>query len=167
MPTDHQYRIGEAIKTVTVERDGDRFRVTVGDRVYPVAAGQLERGQLSLEVEGRRLRAYVARDGLRRFVAITGQTWTFERVQGQGQRRGPKGAAGQGSLEASMPGVVLDVLVGEGDEVERGQTLVLLEAMKMELRVTAPCAGRVQEVCCVAGEVVERGQLLVELEPFG
>ena len=64
-----------------------------------------------------------------------------------------------------MPGRVLDVLVAEGDSVQKGDTLVLLEAMKMELRVQAPGDGQVARVLCAAGQVVERGQLLVELQP--
>ena len=64
-----------------------------------------------------------------------------------------------------MPGLVLDVLVNEGDPVAKGDTLVLLEAMKMELRISAPGDGRVAKVLCQAGQVVERGQVLVEIEP--
>jgi propionyl-CoA carboxylase alpha chain len=55
------------------------------------------------------------------------------------------------------------VLAGEGAMVVKGDTLVLLEAMKMELRVAAPSAGRIVKVNCQAGQVVERGQVLVEL----
>jgi biotin carboxyl carrier protein len=55
-------------------------------------------------------------------------------------------------------------LEAEGEAVTRGQTLLLLEAMKMELRVTAPADGRVWRVHCATGQVVERGQLLIELE---
>jgi biotin carboxyl carrier protein len=62
-----------------------------------------------------------------------------------------------------MPGLVLDVLVAEGDPVERGDVLVLLSAMKMELRIAAPAAGQVTKVHCQAGQVVERGQALVEI----
>ncbi|MFZ1709221.1 MAG: acetyl-CoA carboxylase biotin carboxyl carrier protein subunit, partial [Anaerolineae bacterium] len=79
------------------------------------------------------------------------------------QRRRAPGAA-DGGLEAAMPGQVLDVLVHVGDTVERGQTLLLLEAMKMELRMVAPFAGQVRAMRCAAGQVVERGQLLVELQ---
>jgi biotin carboxyl carrier protein len=63
-----------------------------------------------------------------------------------------------------MPGRVLDVLVSEGDAVAKGDTLVLLEAMKMELRIQAPSDGRVSAVRCRQGQVVERGQLLVEIQ---
>jgi biotin carboxyl carrier protein len=59
--------------------------------------------------------------------------------------------------------VVRRVLVAAGDEVERGQVLLLLEAMKMEMRVTAPHAGRVESVAVAEGQAVERGQPLVDL----
>ena len=62
-----------------------------------------------------------------------------------------------------MRGLVLDVLVGEGDLVDQGDTLVLLEAMKMELRITAPASGQVIRVRCQPGQIVERGQPLVEI----
>ena len=55
-----------------------------------------------------------------------------------------------------MPGRVLDVLVAEGNSVQKGDTLVLLEAMKMELRIQAPSDGRVARVLCAAGQVVLR-----------
>jgi biotin carboxyl carrier protein len=62
-----------------------------------------------------------------------------------------------------MPGLVLNVLVEEGEEVQQGQPLVLLSAMKMELRMAAPAAGRIVKIHCQAGQVVERGQVLVEM----
>jgi biotin carboxyl carrier protein len=63
-----------------------------------------------------------------------------------------------------MPGQVVDVLVAEGETVTRGQTLVILEAMKMEIRAAAPADGRVKRLLVGKGDVVERGQHLVEFE---
>jgi len=164
MKTEYTYQIGDEIRTVTIERDGDRFQVTVGDNAYQIRAQRPEHGRLNLQVGDRRLRAHVASDGLRRYVAMAGHTWTLERPQPQQKRRGAAaGGAAAGSLEAAMPGLVLDVLVAEGDEVQQGQPLVLLSAMKMELRIAAPAAGRVTKVHCQAGQVVERGQVLVEI----
>ncbi len=64
-----------------------------------------------------------------------------------------------------MPGIVRQVLVAEGQPVARGQALVLLEAMKMDIRVTAPEAGVVRRVAVTAGQAVERRQTLIELGP--
>ena len=62
-----------------------------------------------------------------------------------------------------MPGTIAAVLVAEGDLVEAGQTLVVLEAMKMEHLLPALAGGRVASVRCEAGATVEEGQLLVEV----
>ena len=69
-----------------------------------------------------------------------------------------------GALEAPMPGTVLRVDVAPGQTVDAGQTLVVLEAMKMELSVAAPVEGTVRDVHVTAGQLVVRGQPLVALE---
>jgi 3-methylcrotonyl-CoA carboxylase alpha subunit len=164
MKTEFSYEVDGELKAVVVERDGDGFQVTIGDATYAVRAQRPGHGRLNLQIGDRRLRVYVAHDGLRRYVAMGGKTWMLERPKPQQKRRGPgvKGA-GSGVVESAMPGLVLDVLVREGDAVEKGQPLVLLSAMKMELRIAAPAGGRVAKVHCAAGQVVERGQVLVEV----
>jgi 3-methylcrotonyl-CoA carboxylase alpha subunit len=62
-----------------------------------------------------------------------------------------------------MPGKVIAVLVADGDAVEAGQPLVLVEAMKMETTLSAEIAGRVQKVSAAPGQLVEAGQVLVEI----
>jgi 3-methylcrotonyl-CoA carboxylase alpha subunit len=79
-------------------------------------------------------------------------------------RAGSLAAAADGSLQAPMPGTVLQVHVGEGARVAEGETVVVLEAMKMELAVAAPGAGTVAAVLVQAGDLVARGQVLVELD---
>ncbi|WP_421118435.1 biotin/lipoyl-containing protein [Aquihabitans daechungensis] len=64
-----------------------------------------------------------------------------------------------------MPGVVLDVRVEPGQHVTAGQTLVVLEAMKMEHHMAAPADGTVAEVRVAAGDQVANGALLLVFEP--
>jgi biotin carboxyl carrier protein len=75
-------------------------------------------------------------------------------------------ATGRGSsrVEAPIPGKVVAVAVGPGDEVNPGQSLVVLEAMKMENELTADRGGRVAKVHVAPGDTVDTGALLVELE---
>jgi 3-methylcrotonyl-CoA carboxylase alpha subunit len=63
-----------------------------------------------------------------------------------------------------MPGRVLSVFVAEGEAVKKGQALLVLEAMKMEHRITAPADGTVRAVRIAAGEQVANGAVLVVIE---
>ena len=93
---------------------------------------------------------------------LEGALFVFHR--GDTRRRGAAAAIqATGDVLAPMPGVVLEVLVGEGDRVERNQTVALIESMKMELVITAPRNGVVRRVSVHPGQQVDRGMRLLEL----
>ncbi len=71
---------------------------------------------------------------------------------------------GDGAVRAKMPGRVVKVLVGDGDEVAAGQGLLILEAMKMQNEIRAPRAGRVSSLAVKPGDTVEAGRLLLTVE---
>lgn len=75
------------------------------------------------------------------------------------------GSAGQ--LNAPMPGKILDLMVGEGDEVEENDPVIILEAMKMENELKSPATGVVTSVSIATGDNVEKNQPLLEIEPRG
>lgn len=75
---------------------------------------------------------------------------------------GPR--TGAGTVAAIMPGKIIRVLVREGQSVEAGQPVCILEAMKMENELRAHCRGTVRAVYVKAGDDVEKGQALVEIE---
>jgi biotin carboxyl carrier protein len=77
-------------------------------------------------------------------------------------KAGEEGSAG--SLSAPMHGLVVDVPVHEGDTVEKGQTLVVLESMKMQMQLRSPHQGKVSKVTVQSGNQVEKGALLVQFE---
>ncbi len=98
------------------------------------------------------------------WLSIHGCTYRLERAN-QRRARNASGAAPEDTLRAPMPAQVRGVQVVEGDTVAAGQTLLLLEAMKMEIRLQAPRPGRVARLLAKAGETVDRDQVLVELAP--
>lgn len=163
MQRELKFQVGDAIHTVTVTGDGEGYRIDVGASRFFVQARPGSGGRLDLDVDGRRVRAYAAKASGTWRVALDGETWSLPMPDPRRLGRRTTGAADGGSLDAAMPGRVLDVLVVEGGTVAKGDTLVLLEAMKMELRVTAPAAGAVVRVHVSPGQVVERGQRLVEV----
>lgn len=77
------------------------------------------------------------------------------------------GVASAGQLDAPMPGKILDLLVAEGDEVEEGQPVIILEAMKMENELKAPATGKVVALDVSQNDNVEKNQSLLEIEPRG
>jgi biotin carboxyl carrier protein len=90
-----------------------------------------------------------------------GCAYEFE-VQEEGRRRK---SASLGSLAAPMPATVGQIRVTAGEQVIQGQTLLVLEAMKMELPVRAEADGVVLAVLCQEGELVQPGRALIEIGP--
>jgi 3-methylcrotonyl-CoA carboxylase alpha subunit len=156
-----RYQVGDDITAVQVEREGEVARITIADRVYEVSVIHSRANELRLMVNGARRTAYLAREGSTRYVAVDGDV--FELKKPDVRRAHRKGPHGENNLTASMPGQVTKVLVGEGDPVQRGQPLIVLEAMKMEIKLAAPHDGRVTKVLVRQGQVVERGQRLIEM----
>lgn len=76
----------------------------------------------------------------------------------------PRPAMGDGRVKAPIPGQVTQVCVAIGDEVEPGQPLLVLEAMKMENEIRAPRAGRVKELNVLPGQRVSLNEVLAEIE---
>jgi pyruvate carboxylase len=67
-------------------------------------------------------------------------------------------------IGASLPGNIVEILVEEGEEVKENQSLVIMEAMKMETNITAPADGVVAAIHSKAGQQLESGELILELE---
>lgn len=159
------YQSGGVSYAVTLEPlSGGTYRVLIGEREVIVAAQPVEGGWL-LSLDGSQIMVYAAVCGSERFLALDGESYTLNIPEAR--RRSSMASAGGANeifLTAQMPGQVREIYVQAGETVTRRQTLLLLEAMKMEIRVVAPADGLVRRVLVEAGEIVERGQRLVELD---
>jgi 3-methylcrotonyl-CoA carboxylase alpha subunit/acetyl-CoA/propionyl-CoA carboxylase biotin carboxyl carrier protein len=117
---------------------------------------------LTLEVDGELRTAVVNVQPHVAEVVYLGQRFVFERPDVFGDHAVD---LGDGVITAPMPGTVLDVRVTDGDRVEAGQVLVVLEAMKMELSLKAPFDGTVSGLATATGAQVALGHTLLEVEP--
>ena len=142
-------------------RDG-AFRMRFAEEevlVRPYAYGE---GAVDAALDGRRLFFRIHRRGDDWFVQTQAGGLTLTELP---RYPIPSLTVASGSLRAPMPGAVLATAVQSGEAVARGQLLLILEAMKMEHRITAAMDGTVEVLHVVAGDQVENGQLLVTLKP--
>ncbi len=87
-----------------------------------------------------------------------------ERALLMAQRRGGLGGS-SGEVNAPMPGLIVKVVVEDGEEVAQGQTVVILESMKMQNELKAPIDGTVTNIKVEASQTVDKNALLLEIEP--
>ena len=150
----HTFASSEGPVEVTLTRDGEAF-VLEGQTLV-----QHNRGRLRLTLrDGRTCLAHAAKVGDVWWVHLNGRTYKWERIE-----PGSSGTEDEGGLIAPMPGKVLEVLVAQGDIVQAGTPLMVLEAMKMEHRIVAAADGTVVAVHYEAGDQVAQGAVLLDLE---
>ena len=147
---------------LTPAGSGKQFRATIGDKTVDVEIVYADTARLDLLIDSERVTAYVSSDGGKRWVTINGQTVVV--TKSSGAKRKSAGHDHASELAAPMPGQVRGVNVSEGETVTKGQTLLVLEAMKMEIRIQAPRDGVVKKLVVKQGQTVEREQILIEVE---
>ncbi len=79
------------------------------------------------------------------------------------RKAGSTGGSGEVSIKSPMPGLIVAILVSEGDTIKQGQTVVILESMKMQNELRAPREGTVQRISVQPGQTVEQGKLLITI----
>jgi biotin carboxyl carrier protein len=143
--------------------------VTVDDRSYDVDWKRVDGDVVSLLIGGRSYTARVARDEAGLTVWIGGHRVRLEVARGDSEMVATAGGGrpASGTIKAPMPGSVVKVLVSEGDAVTVNQSLVIVEAMKMENEVRSPVAGTVKKVSVAAGDSVGTTEAMLEIEPQG
>lgn len=162
-------RLGERIYNVEIEEiDKSLYRVAVDGNEFLVDGKRTGHSNYSLIIENRSFEVDVdiAEDEYR--ILVDGRSYHIHLVDERRVRLGgfQSGVQPQGRQEVwmPMPGKVIAVLVGEGEKVEKGQGLAILEAMKMENEVQSPISGEVKEVKVKAGDSLEAGTVLVVVE---
>ena len=160
---DLPFRDGEEEVTVVAYMDGAGYRMVIREKELTVRGAFDAEGRLAAEIDGHRVTASVIRHGEERHILGPLGTRQLAYVNPH-QAQASSGSRG-GRLTSPLPGRVVSVVVAAGDSVSAGQTLMVIEAMKMEHSITAPAASTVETVHFSEGDQVDEGAELVALSP--
>jgi biotin carboxyl carrier protein len=158
---------GELRKISVEVRDG-ALVVHEGGRVLETGVRRISANELRLRFGDRSVRVFLAKDGERTFVAVDGRQYVVSEPRAEAGRPGEgdeRAAGGSLRVKAPMPGKVTKLAVSEGEKVRRNQTLVIVEAMKMENEIKTSIDGVVAKVHVAAGDLVDAEKTLIEIEP--
>lgn len=147
--------------SVDVQAQGETLRTVIDGESY--VAGVQHGQPLHLKLSDQDVTIAWAKDGRSLWLHAGGHTYQLQRTAGG--RASGQAAGAERTLRAPMPGQVRKVLVSPGELVKAGSALVLLEAMKMEVRISAGQDAKVAQVVVSEGQSVDKDQVLVELEP--
>jgi 3-methylcrotonyl-CoA carboxylase alpha subunit len=159
-----RYTVGGEVREVQVERArGGRLALRLDGETSLVEVARAGDGHLRVTIDGSHIsaRVYVAEGSVN--ILIGGEEHKFTKPSPPSVESAASGPGASG-LNSPMPGMVVRVLVAEGDRVEEGQLLLVLEAMKMEQPFVAPHAGTVRSLPFGEGSLVPGGAVLVDLE---
>jgi len=161
----HHLRFGERSLEIHVAGHAPAFRVELPEEAHEVVLLGARGGELVLASGDRVIAGHVrsVKGGIE--VSWRGRTWRFE-LMTPGAPTGEVAGAAASDVVAPMTGRIIEILCREGDEVEAGRPLAIVEAMKMEHRLAAPVRSRVTRVLAAADQQVEIGETLIELEPL-
>lgn len=159
--------IGETTHEVEVTERLGELEVSIGGEPFELSYAEADSlGQVLVLHEGQSYGFSVEGDENRVHLTLAGHVYSaaIEDERERAAQLAAKAARGGGGpVNAVMPGVVVELLVAEGDTVEEGQPLLILEAMKMQNEIGAPAAGIVQSLHVAAGTAVGAGDKLVTL----
>ena len=161
----HRIRLSQETEhyDVQVSRNGPRWQVTFDEKKFDVSARWLDHTHLQIEVGSSLLTIPVLIENDVISIWYGQREWRFMRYNPMQALDHEGEAANQ--FVAPMPGAIISLPVAAGDTVEIGDTLLVMEAMKMEHSMVAPVKATVSEVFFAVGDQVEEGDRLIILEP--
>ena len=157
-------KAGKQIHDVVIERRDGNFRVDIGGERKLADVHKLEGDFYSILIDGRSFEVSVEARGESYHVRHGATELLVELSDPSRQAREKQAKKGPEEIVSQMPGKVVRVLIEEGAEVEEGQGLIVVEAMKMENEIAATKDGRVIAVKVEPGQTVESGGVLVVIE---
>jgi biotin carboxyl carrier protein len=157
------YRVNVCNRDYMVDVSDDKVAVD-GKPVQASLTSLNDGGLLLLRNENRAREMHVRSQGNSAYaVMINGRHLVAQVEKGNGKARKRVEPQNAGAISAPMPGMVVNVLVKEGQRVDSGEPLVILESMKMQMQLRSPFSGQVSKVSVQNRVQVEKGTLLVQV----
>lgn len=151
-------------KLKIIEKQKNSIHVCVGEKKYTVGAEYLKPNVILLNVEGKVYETLVNSNASSHSVYVNGIQFDVKK-KALNQILGKQaGKAKKREIKTSMPGKIVKVMMEEGMEVQEGQAVLILEAMKMQNEIKSPQKGRISQLGAKAGDSVEAGSLLFTVE---
>ena len=137
----------------------------IGGREYRAEVKELTPERATVEVDGKEYQVDLVQLGRRKVTADAVRPMSAAVAAPVVMVHAPRPAAlaGEGGITAPMPGLIVSLKAKEGDSVQAGQTLLVMEAMKMENAIAAPYSGTVSKIYVREGDSVGEGDLLVDV----
>lgn len=148
-------------------KDG-QYHINLDDQEYLVNSSAISENCLSLLVNGKAFTVYFAEANGRKYFSIGSEKFLVQEAASESVRASAhdsSGIAEEPVAASPMPGKVVKILVKVGDKVERGQGLVIVEAMKMENEIKSPVNGTVEKINFKTGDLVDAAQSIIEITP--
>ncbi|MDX1645267.1 MAG: biotin/lipoyl-containing protein [Thermoanaerobaculia bacterium] len=162
-------RLGEREERIEIRREGDLYLIRIGEREHRVDAAEFGGQGRSLLVDGRQFEVVtrVLGEGRYRVVSSRGQddVEVLDPLTHLArQAHAAVEASGAETVTAYMPGRVVALLAEEGESLEPGRGVLVLEAMKMENEIQSERSGTLKRILVESGQAVESGDALFEIE---
>jgi len=160
----HAFKLGEHEYGLALSRARRGYRLHLGARVVAIDLRAGEGDWQILTVDGVTERVHLAVHGDEVWVHVDGAAYVLRYLHPLQRLAGRSHALAQDQIRAPMPGSLVSLAVKAGQAVVKGQTLLVMESMKMETTLVAPHDGLVQAVHYEPGQTFERDALLLELK---
>ncbi len=147
--------------------DAESVSIFEGDSLERMKCRPVSRNQMSMEINGQAVNVYTAESEEGLWVWINGKARLVADAAKANRRKssGP-GAQGPDKVTPPTPATVVRIAVEMGEMVEKGQPCAVVSAMKMEITLPAPYAGKVIAINAEAGAQVSPGDIIVDIEPM-
>jgi biotin carboxyl carrier protein len=162
-----EYTIGKKVYKVSIDLKEECYKINLDDQDFQVNCSSISPHCFSMLIGDKVHTVYIVDDAAGKYISLKGAHYLVKEVEQKEKTKLGSPADmpfSDGLISVPMPGKIVKILVKEGEEVEQGQSLLILESMKMENSIASPFRGKVLKVNIGIGELAQPGESIIELE---